>query len=174
MFFMAGRLEDGKQFLLLNVLDDFNREGLGIEVDFSLPAERMIRSLNQIIEGRGKPFATRVENGPEYVSGKLMEWAKKQGIALSHIQMQAGADHRYGRFVRIGRGRCINVAVSIEMRVGQPVGYQFVNQAAAEVFLLFGGGGCQRSGVRQGRDDDIAYKVGGDGVGPNVNILRVY
>jgi putative transposase len=62
MDFMADRREDGRQFRLLNVLDDFNREGLGIEVDFSLPAERVIRSLNQIIEWRGKPFAIRVDN----------------------------------------------------------------------------------------------------------------
>ena len=40
MDFMADRLGDGRAFRLLNVLDDFNREGLGIEVDFSLPAER--------------------------------------------------------------------------------------------------------------------------------------
>ncbi len=57
---MADRLEDGRQFRLLNVLDDFNREGLGIGVDFSLPAERVIRSLNQIIEWQGKPNAIRV------------------------------------------------------------------------------------------------------------------
>ena len=50
MDFMADRLGDGRQFRLLNVLDDFNREGLGIEVDFSLPAERVIRSLDRIIE----------------------------------------------------------------------------------------------------------------------------
>lgn len=52
---MADRLADGRAFRLLNVLDNFNREGLGIEVDFSLPAERVIRSLNHIIEWRGKP-----------------------------------------------------------------------------------------------------------------------
>ena len=52
---MAYRLGDGRAFRLLNVLDDFNREGLAIDVDFSLPAERVIRSLNQIIEWRGKP-----------------------------------------------------------------------------------------------------------------------
>ncbi len=86
MDFMADRLEDGRQFCLLNVLDDFNREGLGIEVDFSLSAGRVIRSLNQIIEWCGKPMAIRVDNGPEYVSDKLMEWAEKRGIALSHIQ----------------------------------------------------------------------------------------
>jgi putative transposase len=104
MDFMADRLEDGRQFRLLNVLDDFNREGLEIEVDFSLPAERVIRSLNQIIEWRGKPFAIRVDNGPEYVSGKLMEWAERQGIALSHIQpgkpQQNAYVERYNRTVR--------------------------------------------------------------------------
>jgi transposase InsO family protein len=52
---MHCRAMDGRAFRLLNVLDDFNREGLGIEVDFSLPAERVIRSLNRIIEWRGKP-----------------------------------------------------------------------------------------------------------------------
>ena len=79
-------LADGRQFRLLNVLDDFNREGLGIEVDFSLPAERVVRSLNQIIEWRGKPLAIRVDNGPEYVSSRLMTWAEKQGITLTYIQ----------------------------------------------------------------------------------------
>ena len=77
---------DGRQFRLLNVLDDFNREGLGIEVDFSLPAERVIRSLNRILEWRGKPGTIRVDNGPEYISGKLLEWAEKQGVTIQHIQ----------------------------------------------------------------------------------------
>lgn len=75
MDFMADRLADGRQFRLLNVLDDFNRQCLGIEVDFSLPAERVVRSLNQIIEWRGKPMAIRVDSGPEYVNSTLMTWA---------------------------------------------------------------------------------------------------
>ena len=63
MDFMADRLGDGRAFRLLNVLDDFNREGLGIEVNFSLLTERVIRSLDQIIEWRGKPETIRVDNG---------------------------------------------------------------------------------------------------------------
>lgn len=47
--FMADRLGDGRPFRLLNLLDDFNRKGLGIEVDFSFPAEWVIRSLDHII-----------------------------------------------------------------------------------------------------------------------------
>ena len=104
MDFMADRLSDGRAFRLLNVLDDFNREGLGIEVNFSLPAERVIRSLNRIIEWRGKPGTIRVDNGPEYISGTLLEWAEKQGIIIQHIQpgkpQQNAYIERYNRTVR--------------------------------------------------------------------------
>ena len=58
MDFMHDQLQGGRSFRLFNVIDDFNREALGIEIDFSLPSERVIRALNQIIEWRGnlKPF----------------------------------------------------------------------------------------------------------------------
>lgn len=49
-------------------LDYYNHEGHGIEVDFSLPSERGIRSLDRIIECRGKPTVTRFDTGPEYIS----------------------------------------------------------------------------------------------------------
>ena len=65
MDFMHDQLEDSRSFRLFNVIDDFNREALGIEVDFSLPAERVTRTLSQIIEWRGKPAAIRCDNGPE-------------------------------------------------------------------------------------------------------------
>ena len=71
MDFMHDSLEDGRSYRLFNVIDDFNREGLGIEVDFSLPAERVTRSLEQIIEWRGKPKALRCDSGPEYLSATL-------------------------------------------------------------------------------------------------------
>ena len=104
MDFMADQLADGRAIRTLNVLDDFNREGLCIEVDFSLPAERVVRSLNQIIEWRGKPKAIRVDNGPKYVSGKLMEWAEKRNVRLEYIQpgkpQQNAYIERYNRTVR--------------------------------------------------------------------------
>ena len=85
--FMADQLADGRSIRTLNVLDDFNPEGLSIEVDFSLPAEHVVRSPNQIIEWRGKPNTIRVDNGPENVSGKLVAWASKQGVHLEYIQL---------------------------------------------------------------------------------------
>lgn len=50
MDFMHDQLGDGRNFRLFNVIDDFNREALGIEVDFSLPSARIIRALEQVIE----------------------------------------------------------------------------------------------------------------------------
>ena len=84
---------DGRSFRLFNVLDDFNREGLGIEVDFSLPAERVIRALDQIIEWRGKPCAIRCDNGPEYISGLMQAWAERQANPAGlHPAGQAAAE----------------------------------------------------------------------------------
>lgn len=69
---MHDQLSDGRSVRLFNVLDDFNREGLDIEVDLSLPSARVIRSLKQIIQWRGKPRVIRCDNGPEYISGALL------------------------------------------------------------------------------------------------------
>lgn len=84
--FMADRSEDTRSFWLLNDLDNFNREGLGMDADFSLPAERVMRTLDRIIEWRGQPLAIRVDNGPELFSGMLLSWAEKRGIAIQHMQ----------------------------------------------------------------------------------------
>jgi putative transposase len=83
---MANQLGDGRSFRTLNVIDDLNRESLGIEADISLPAARVVRTLDRIIEWRGKPMAIRVNNGPEYVSATLQNWAAKRGIGLLYIQ----------------------------------------------------------------------------------------
>ncbi len=104
MDFMHDCLADGRGFRTFNVIDDYNREGLGIEVDFSLPAGRVIRALDQIIEWRGKPVAIRCDNGPEYISGQLIEWAEKRQIALHYIQpgkpQQNACVERFNRTVR--------------------------------------------------------------------------
>jgi putative transposase len=63
MDFMHDNMADGSSFRTFNVLDDYNREGLGIEVDTSLPSLGVIRALERIIEWRGKPVAIRCENG---------------------------------------------------------------------------------------------------------------
>ncbi len=104
MDFMADQLTNGRSFRTFNVLDDFNREGLGIEVDVSLPSERVTRALDRIIEWRGKPQKIRSDNGPENISTTLCRWAKTRGIQLDYIQpgkpQQNAYIERYNRTVR--------------------------------------------------------------------------
>lgn len=104
MDFMHDCLEDGRAYRLFNVIDDYNREGLTIEADFSLPAQRVIRSLDQLIEWRGKPCAIRCDNGPEYCSADLHEWAERNQVKLEFIQpgkpQQNAYIERYNRTVR--------------------------------------------------------------------------
>ena len=102
--FIRGALSDGRAFRTFNVLDDYNREGLGIEVDFSLPASRVTRTLERIIEWRGKPTAIRCDNGPEYLSAQLIAWTEQQQIKLQYIQpgkpQQNAYVERFNRTVR--------------------------------------------------------------------------
>ncbi len=104
MDFMHDQLGDGRSFRAFNVIDDYNRQGLGIEIDFSLPADRVIRALDQIIEWRGKPDAIRSDNGPEYISQQLADWSEKHKITLLFIQpgkpQQNAYVERYNRTVR--------------------------------------------------------------------------
>ena len=104
MDFMHDQLSDGRSFRLFNVIDDFNREALAIDIDLSLPGERVVRALNQVIEWRGKPLAIRSDNGPEYIGSTLVNGAEQHGIRLEHIQpgkpQQNAYIERYNRTVR--------------------------------------------------------------------------
>ncbi len=104
MDFMHDQLSDGRSYRLLNIIDDCNREGLGIEVDFSLPSERVKRVLDQLIDWRGKPNRIRCDNGPEYISGVLTAWAEQREIDIEFIQpgkpQQNAYIERYNRTVR--------------------------------------------------------------------------
>lgn len=84
--FMSDSLMDGRRFRLLNVIDDFNRESLAVEVDTSLPSLRVIRVLEGLLAQRGKPANIRCDNGPEFISHKLEQWCTEKKITLQFIQ----------------------------------------------------------------------------------------
>lgn len=84
--FMSDSLWNGRKFRLLNIVDDYNREVLHIEADGSLPAMRVIRSLEYLKEFRGLPNMIRVDNGPEFISHQLESWCTDNKITLIFIQ----------------------------------------------------------------------------------------
>lgn len=51
MDFMSDQLMDSRSLRTFNIIDDYNRDGLGIEVDLSLPSARVVRALEQIVNG---------------------------------------------------------------------------------------------------------------------------
>jgi putative transposase len=117
MDFMNDSLKDGRSVHTFNVIDDFNREYLTIDVDFSLPTLDIIHSLERIIEWRGKPSAPRFDNGPEYISQDLIECANQEQITLLYIQPGKPTQNAYvERFNRTAKNEWLefNIFEDIE------------------------------------------------------------
>lgn len=104
MDFMSDGLDDGRKIRTLNVIDDYNRECLAIEIGVSLSSERVTRVLEWIIELKGAPQNIRTDNGPEFTSGHYIEWCKLMGINPIHIEpgkpKQNGYVERFNRTFR--------------------------------------------------------------------------
>jgi len=88
--FMSDRLVDGRRVRFLNIIDDFNRESLAIEVDTSLPTLRVIRVLEILIAERGCPAIIRCDNGPEFISHLLELWCSHASRKISIQFIQPG------------------------------------------------------------------------------------
>ena len=84
--FMADALYGGRAFRTLNLIDEGNRQVLGIEVAHSIPSLRVIRVMEQLIELHGKPRALRLDNGPELTAIAFTEWCTSRGIEAQFIQ----------------------------------------------------------------------------------------
>jgi putative transposase len=109
MDFTADTLMDGRTFRTFNVVDDFSRECLVIEVDTSLPGLRVARTLERLIAERGRPAAIVVDNGPEFTGRVLDSWAYARGISLHFIRPGKPVDNAFiesfnGKF----RDECLN------------------------------------------------------------------
>lgn len=102
--FMSDALADRRRFRTFNVIDDHNREVLAIEIDLNLGSRRVIRVLNRIAEVRGLPQRIRFDNGPEFTSIAVADWAEHTGVELEFIKpgrpMQNGYVERFNRTYR--------------------------------------------------------------------------
>mgnify|MGYP001768585652 CR=1 FL=1 len=84
--FVSDALSNGVKFRSFNVIDDYNREVLFIETDYSLKSSRVIWVLKHLVNRYGKPENIRMDNGPEFVAKTAQNWSKMNGITFSYIQ----------------------------------------------------------------------------------------
>jgi putative transposase len=107
--FMSDQLADGRVFRTLNIVDDFTRECLAIEVDTSLSGHRLVRVLERLGDEDRRPHALVMDNGPELTSRALDTWAYRNCVALRFIQPGKPVQNAYvesfnGKF----RDECLN------------------------------------------------------------------
>jgi putative transposase len=109
MDFTHDNLASGRKFRTLNLMDGFTREAPRIEVDTSLPGLRVARVLEEVARERGYPQALQVDNGPEFISRVVDQWAFEHGVALHFIAPGKPTENAFiesfnGKF----RDECLN------------------------------------------------------------------
>lgn len=109
---MGDTLYSARRYRIFKVIDEGNREALAIDVDVSLPSERVVAVLDQLATIHGAPRRIRCDNGPEFVAETLREWCPPRGIALICIQPGKPNQNAYiERFNRTCRTEILNAWV---------------------------------------------------------------
>jgi putative transposase len=86
MDFIGDTLYITRQYRVLNVIDEGNREAFAIKVDVSLPSERVVAVLSQLVAIHGAPRRISCDIGPEFVAEALRVFCAHQGIQLALIE----------------------------------------------------------------------------------------
>lgn len=95
MDFIHDKLWEGRKFRSLSVVDTFTHECLALEVDTSLGGERVKRVLERLVSSRGLPEAITLDNGPEFISQVVDEWAYRRGVKLDFIRPGKPTDNPF-------------------------------------------------------------------------------
>jgi putative transposase len=122
MDFVSDSLYNGRRFRVFTIVDDFSRECPALEVDHSLPGQRVTRVLDRIAMTRGLPEVITVDNGPEFISKALDLWAYENSVKLRFIQPGKPVQNAFiesfnGKF----RDECLNDNVFVSLHSAQKI-----------------------------------------------------
>ena len=109
MDFLHDRLEDGRRFRVLTMIDDYSRECPALVADTSLPGMRVVEVLDRLAETRGLPQRITIDHGPEFAGSALEAWAYRRGVQLHFIEPGHPTQNAYvERFNGKVRDECLN------------------------------------------------------------------
>ena len=115
--FVHDALYDGRRFRVLNIIDESNREALAVEPGFSIPAARLIRVMNRLVDFYGLPDAIRCDNGAEMAGHAFRQWAEDRGVQLMFIQPGKPNQNAFAeRFNRTFRHEVLDAHLFASMR----------------------------------------------------------
>ena len=101
---MHDTLMNGRKVRVLNIIDDYNRQALAMEVDYSHAGISVCRTLERVFEEHGHPAELRSDNGPEFLSAVYTDFCEKKNIGIKYIKpgkpMQNGFVERFNRSYR--------------------------------------------------------------------------
>jgi putative transposase len=200
MDFTKDRLASGRNFRTLNLMDGYTREALWIEVDTSLPGLRVVRVLEWLKQARGVPEVIQVDNGPEFISQAVDQWAFSNGVRLHFIEPGKPVQNAFiesfnGKFrdeclnqnwfTSVAEARQVIEAWRVDYNTARPhssLGYRTPEEFAAEIG---GEKGCGKAAAWKSKNNfstplgnpakgagfPLSHSPGGDGVVPSVNDL---
>jgi putative transposase len=93
--FVIDRTEDGRRLKMMPVVDEYSRECLTIEVERSITAEDVVRTLAALFERRGEPYFIRSDNGPEFIAKTVRRWLELSGVRTLYIQLGSPWENAY-------------------------------------------------------------------------------
>jgi putative transposase len=122
MDYTHDELASGRRFRTLNLMDGYTREALEIAVDTSLPGLRVVQVLERLGERRGTPTAIQVDNGTEFTSRVVDQWAYQHQVALHFIERGKPTQNAFiesfnGKF----RDECLDQNWFVDLRQAREV-----------------------------------------------------
>lgn len=122
MDFMSDQLSSGRRIRLFNVIDDFTRQCLAIVVDVSINGQRVARELTRLIDLYGRPEFIVCDNGTEYTSLVMFDWAQRSGVGLQFIQPGKPSQNGFCEsFNGRVRDECLNESLFSNLREAQEI-----------------------------------------------------